>query len=64
MDGSRRNVGPHRSPQVHLLVDSMKAVSWQAHSVRGYLSTAGKKHRLKIESVKNEAGERTYKIAK
>jgi len=42
----------------------MTAVSWQAHSVRGYLSTAAKKHRIKIESVKNEAGERTYKIAK
>ena len=42
----------------------MKATDWQAHSVRGFLSTAGKKHGLKIESTKNEAGERTYKIAK
>jgi hypothetical protein len=42
----------------------MKAVSWQAHSVRGYLSTAAKKHRIKIESAKNHAGERTYRIAK
>lgn len=64
MDGSRRNVGPHRSPQVHLLVDSMTAVAWQAHSVRGYLSTAAKKHRIKIESAKNDVGERTYRIAK
>jgi hypothetical protein len=51
-------------PKGATLAEIMKAVSWQAHSVRGYLSTAGKKHRLKIESVKNEAGERTYKIAK
>jgi hypothetical protein len=42
----------------------MKAVSWQAHSVRGYLSTAAKKHRIKIESAKNDVGERTYRIAK
>jgi Protein of unknown function (DUF3489) len=40
----------------------MKATDWQAHSVRGFLSTAGKKHSLKIESTKNEAGERTYKL--
>ena len=51
-------------PKGATLAEIMTAVSWQAHSVRGYLSTATKKHRLKIESVKNEAGERTYKIAK
>src|SRR5271156_2000089 len=42
----------------------MKATSWQAHSVRGFISTAAKKHSVKIESAKNEAGERTYRIAK
>jgi hypothetical protein len=42
----------------------MKATEWQAHSVRGFISTAGKKHGVKIESVKNDAGERTYKIEK
>jgi hypothetical protein len=42
----------------------MKAVAWQAHSVRGYLSTAAKKHRVKIESAKNDAGGRTYQIVK
>jgi hypothetical protein len=46
------------------LAEIMKATDWQAHSVRGFISTAGKKHGVKIESAKNDAGERTYKIAK
>ena len=63
MDGSRRNVGPHRSPQVHLLVDSMKATGWQAHSVRGFISGAlGKKMGLRVESTKADEGERSYAI--
>jgi hypothetical protein len=40
----------------------MKATSWQAHSVRGFLSTAAKKHGLKIESTKTEAGDRVYQL--
>jgi len=60
----RRNVPAHPSPQVHLLVDPMKATDWQAHSVRGFISTAGKKHSVKIESSKSEAGDRVYKIVK
>jgi hypothetical protein len=46
------------------LAEIMKATSWQAHSIRGYLSTAAKKHSVKIESSKNEAGERLYRITK
>jgi hypothetical protein len=46
------------------LAEIMRAVGWQAHSVRGFLSTAAKKHKLNIESAKNDAGERVYKIAK
>ena len=42
----------------------MKAAEWQAHSVRGFISTAGKKRGVKIESSKTEAGDRTYKIVK
>ena len=64
MGESRRKVSAHPSPQVHLLVYSMKATAWQAHSIRGFLSTAAKKHGLKIESAKTEVGERVYKIAK
>src|SRR5579863_987397 len=45
------------------LAEIMKATDWQAHSVRGFISTAGKKHGVKIESSKNEAGDRVYKSA-
>jgi hypothetical protein len=47
-----------------LLVDSVKATDWQKHSIRGFLSTAAKKHGLKIESTKNEAGDRVYQVRK
>jgi len=46
------------------LAEIVKATGWQAHSVRGFISTAGKKHSVKIESSKNEAGDRVYRIAK
>jgi hypothetical protein len=46
------------------LAEIMKATSWQAHSVRGFLSTAAKNHGLKIESTKTEAGGRVYQIKK
>jgi hypothetical protein len=45
------------------LAEIMKATGWQAHSVRGFLSTAAKKHGLKIESAKNEGCDRVYKTA-
>jgi hypothetical protein len=46
------------------LGEIMKATDWQAHSLRGLISAAGKKHSVKIESSKNEAGDRIYRIAK
>ncbi len=46
------------------LAEIVKATGWQAHSVRGFISTAAKKHSINIESSKNEAGDRVYKIAK
>ncbi len=51
-------------PKGATLPEIMKAAGWQAHSVRGFISTAGKKHGIKIESSKNDAGERIYKITK
>ena len=46
------------------MAEIRKATDWQAHSVRGFLSTAAKKHGLKIESTKTEAGDRVYQIRK
>src|SRR6266481_9450892 len=46
------------------LAEIVKATDWQAHSVRGFISTAAKKNRIKIESSKNDSGDRVYKIAK
>ena len=51
-------------PKGATLAEIMKATSWQAHSVRGFLSTAAKKHGLKIESTKTDAGDRVYHIRK
>ena len=45
------------------LAELMKATSWQAHSVRGFLSgTLTKKMGLKIESKKPADGARLYSI--
>ena len=51
-------------PKGATLAEIMKATGWLAHSVRGFISTAGKKHKVKIESLKNEAGGRVYRTAK
>lgn len=46
------------------IAELAKATSWQNHSVRGFLSAqVGKKMGLKVESEKNEAGERGYRVA-
>ena len=46
------------------LAEIMKATGWQAHTVRGFVSILGTKGGEKIESSKNAAGERTYRITK
>jgi hypothetical protein len=46
------------------LSEIMKTTSWQPHTVRGFVSILGSKGGEKIESSKNAAGERTYKIGK
>jgi|ERR1035438_6434942 hypothetical protein len=46
------------------LAEIMEVTSWQAHTVRGFISILGSKGGQKIESSKNAAGERTYKITK
>jgi Protein of unknown function (DUF3489) len=51
-------------PKGASLAEMMKTTAWQAHSVRSFLSTAAKKHGLKIESTKSGAGDRVYQIKK
>jgi uncharacterized protein DUF3489 len=46
------------------LAELMKATEWQAHSVRGFLSTASRKRGFTIESFKNGRGERIYRVKK
>jgi Protein of unknown function (DUF3489) len=46
------------------MAEIAKATDWQAHSIRGFISgNLTKKMGLVVESSKNEAGERTYRIA-
>jgi hypothetical protein len=49
-------------PKGATLAEIVKVTDWQKHSIRGFLSTAAKKHGLKIESTKTEAGDRVYQI--
>lgn len=47
------------------MAEIAKATDWQNHSIRGFISgNLTKKMGLIVESAKNEAGERTYRIAK
>jgi hypothetical protein len=46
------------------MVEIMKPTGWQAHTVRGFVSVLASKGGEKVESSKNDAGERTYRIAK
>ena len=46
------------------LAEIMAATGWQKHTVRGFVSILGSKNGEKIESTKNAAGERTYRVAK
>jgi len=46
------------------LAEITEATGWQNHTVRGFVSILGSKGVEKIESTKNAAGERSYRIAK
>ncbi len=47
------------------MAEIAKATDWQNHSIRGFISgTLSKRMGLTIESKKNQAGERTYRISK
>lgn len=49
-------------PEGSTLDEIIEATNWQKHSVRGYISTLKKKLGLNIESFKNSAGARTFRI--
>ena len=53
-----------RRPKGATLAELMKVSSWQAHSVRGFISTCSRKHDLTIQSEKNESGERVYSLGR
>jgi hypothetical protein len=46
------------------LTEIVAATGWQNHTVRGFVSILASKGGEKVESAKNGAGERTYRIAK
>jgi hypothetical protein len=53
-----------KRPKGATLAEISDATGWQNHTVRGFVSILGSKGGEKIESSKNAAGERTYKIGK
>jgi hypothetical protein len=46
------------------LAEIMETTGWQKHTVRGFVSLLGSKGGETVESTKNAAGHRTYRIAK
>ena len=44
------------------LAEIVEATGWQKHTVRGFVSILGSKGGQKIESSKNAAGERSYRL--
>jgi len=44
------------------LDEIMKATDWQRHTVRGFISIAGRDPKIQIESTKNEKGQRVYRL--
>jgi hypothetical protein len=66
-EGSKTEIilGLLRRAKGATLAEIMEAASWQAHSVRGFISgTLGKKMGLAVKSEKREDGTRVYSISK
>ena len=54
-----------RRPKGATMSEIAKATDWQNHSIRGFISgNLTKKMGLTVESTKNDAGERTYRVPK
>ena len=65
-EGSKKNIILEllRRQQGVTITEISKATQWQNHSIRGFISgTITKKMGFAVESAKNDAGERTYRIA-
>ncbi len=65
-DGSKKAIvlDMLKRPDGATLADIMSATSWQAHSVRGFISgSLGKKMGLTVESFKRPDGVRAYRLA-
>lgn len=53
-----------KRPKGVTLPEIMEVTGWQKHTVRGFVSILGSQGGAKIESSKNSAGARCYRIAK
>jgi hypothetical protein len=68
-DESRRNkkadvLALMKRPKGATLAEIVKLTGWQKHTVRGFMSLLRSKGGEKIESLKNAAGQRIYRLAK
>jgi len=64
-DGSKESIVLDllRRPKGATMAEIAKATGWQNHSIRGFISgNLTKKMGLTVESGKNDAGERVYKV--
>jgi Protein of unknown function (DUF3489) len=53
-----------KRPKGATLAEIMKLTGWQKHTIRGFVSLLRSKGGEKIDSVRNAAGQRTYRLAK
>jgi Protein of unknown function (DUF3489) len=51
-----------KRPNGATLKELMKATNWQPHSVRGFVSTLGKKLGFRVESSRQQDQDRVYRI--
>jgi hypothetical protein len=53
-----------KRPKGVTLPEIVELTGWQKHTIRGFVSLLASKGGEKVESTKNPAGERTYRITK
>lgn len=51
-----------KRPDGATMKELLNLTKWKAHSLRGFLSTIGKKMGLAMSSTKGEDGQRTYRV--